>query len=372
MDQKEVEVVLKELEERLDRLRASYDQYFMGFEKLEPTIPRKEVDRRFALLRKENIRNTALRYRFNVATQKYSTYAMYWNRICRQIEEGTFKRHVQRAERRFGRHARREQDLSIDVDMADFESVDIDMEMEDVLAEAERHAASFEVERGDTVPPGAPDDDERPPETPRFGSMPSTYIQTPGTSFAIAGRRSSPEHAAAPPAISPANGVRTARGAPLPAGSKPRILRKVVKGADSAPGSDPPPSHPTNPNARAPMAGDRPSAPRIAPAAAPGARPQIRPRAPMQSAPDIAPSERRIPMPPPSANRIPAAPPSGNRIPVPLPPPSNPRLPVPPPRRPAPSNPDFGENVDPRPSQPPLSGKPRPPLPSQLTRKKDG
>jgi len=48
LDQKEVEVVLKELEERLDRLRATYEQYFLGFEKLEPTIPRKEVDRRFA------------------------------------------------------------------------------------------------------------------------------------------------------------------------------------------------------------------------------------------------------------------------------------------------------------------------------------
>ena len=85
MNPKEQEIAINELEDRVDRLRNIYEQYFLGFERLEPTVPRKDVDRRFAILRKEQIRNTAMRFRLNVITQKYNTYAMHWVRICRQI-----------------------------------------------------------------------------------------------------------------------------------------------------------------------------------------------------------------------------------------------------------------------------------------------
>src|SRR5258708_2945214 len=75
----------------------------MGIEKLEPTVPRKEVDRRVHVLRKEQIRNTALRFRFHMILQRYNTFQSHWQRICREIENGTYKRHVLRADRRFGR-----------------------------------------------------------------------------------------------------------------------------------------------------------------------------------------------------------------------------------------------------------------------------
>src|SRR5688572_27136410 len=128
----------------------------MGFEKIEPGVARKDVERRFAILRKANIRNTALRFRFNVVTQKFNTYAMYWTRICRQIEEGTFKRHIVRATRRFGPVARgtakRDADASIDVDLADFD----DVALEDALAEADASAAAYvRPSAQDTVPPPA-------------------------------------------------------------------------------------------------------------------------------------------------------------------------------------------------------------------------
>src|SRR5258708_12979929 len=75
----------------------------MGIEKLEPTVPRKEVDRRVHVLRKEQIRNTALRFRFHMILQRYNTFQSHWQRICREIENGTYKRHALRADRRFGR-----------------------------------------------------------------------------------------------------------------------------------------------------------------------------------------------------------------------------------------------------------------------------
>ncbi|MEI8255225.1 MAG: MXAN_5187 C-terminal domain-containing protein, partial [Deltaproteobacteria bacterium] len=66
--------------------------YFVGIEKLEPHVQKKDVERRFQILRKVQLRNTAARFRFNALQQKYTTYLTYWGRICRRIEEGTYKR----------------------------------------------------------------------------------------------------------------------------------------------------------------------------------------------------------------------------------------------------------------------------------------
>jgi hypothetical protein len=101
----EVEKHIGDLEVAVDRLRSLYDQYFMGFEKLEPMVPRKDVDRRIHVLRKEQIRNTAQRFRFQMLLQRYNTYQSHWQRICREIENGTYKRHLARAEKRFAPEA---------------------------------------------------------------------------------------------------------------------------------------------------------------------------------------------------------------------------------------------------------------------------
>lgn len=101
----EVEVLVGELELRIDRLRALYDQYFSGLEKLEPLVPRKDVERRLEVLRRQQIRNTGLRFKFQTLVQRYNTYQMYWQRIVRQIDSGTYKRDVLRAKARFGEDA---------------------------------------------------------------------------------------------------------------------------------------------------------------------------------------------------------------------------------------------------------------------------
>jgi len=54
------------------------------------------------VLRKEQIRNTAQRFRFQMILQKYNTYQTHWMRICREIENGTYKRHLIKARQRFG------------------------------------------------------------------------------------------------------------------------------------------------------------------------------------------------------------------------------------------------------------------------------
>jgi hypothetical protein len=424
---KEQETALSELEERVDRLRVLYEQYFLGFEKLEPSILRKDVERRFAMLRKESIRNTALRYRFNVVQQKYSTYSMYWTRICRQIEEGTFKRHLQKAKKILeqGLGKKRDQDLSIDVDidMDDFENADMDMDA--ILAEADASASSYANAASDTVPPAATD-------RPRAHSSPSEALMPKtGTGFVVT-KRQREALDEPPPSSKPlsvplgptAAAMMTRPPGPaagsLPAGKK--LVRRKDGSVGPAAGSGPP-SEEAPPSSRAPasvpkapvstpkialpkMPGE--SAPRVAPlpaprvagppqssrnpaAAPPSTRtvpqpaPQSSPRIPAapQSTPKIvlpampprtsgAPASSRTPAaaPPPSQPRVPGATPSGaaaGRLPLPPPPArqSAGRLPLPPPSTPrGPAPSDPGDDGPPR--------KSRPPLPSQLSKKPEG
>jgi hypothetical protein len=345
---KEQEVAIGELEERVDRLRTLYEQYFLGFEKLEPSVARKDVDRRFAMLRKEQIRNTAQRYRFNVVTQKYNTYGMYWQRICRQIEEGTFKRHVQRAKRILG--DREMKHLAIDVDLADFEDEGLDMDA--ILREADEAAAAYTNEGGDTVPPGQP---SRPAPAPRA-------LATPGATLFIGGRREVVEEEAFPADRPSQPGVRAARPAVLPSGAKQKVLRKIAPGAampdasasqtdpGANPGSQPGPSVPMVPQSQPRVAVPLPpaSAPRVAMPVPPGAvRSGSAPsagRMPMASSPQIGPGGAvRAPFPSsPSVGRTPVANP-------PLPPGARP------PVRPAPtSSPSVGRVALPK---PPPAGK---------------
>lgn len=250
--QKELEIQLGELEERVDRLRALYEQYFMGYEKIEPGVQRKDVDRRFAMLRKVQIRNTALRFRFNVVTQKFNTYAMYWTRVCRQIEEGTFKRHVVKAARRFGPGRRLADEPSIDIDLAEFETSEEDMQA--FLATLDAETQAYDRGGSDTIPPGTasappprsplspPTPDvgfttavspvmQRPKTAPLVPLTPEaavTFADVPSTSYAATG--GAPREDVGP---------RVVRPAQLPAGAKPLVTLRKATGQEFKPSGPP-------------------------------------------------------------------------------------------------------------------------------------
>ena len=102
MDTAEIERELNDLETRIDRLRALYEQYFLGIEKMEPSIPRRDAERKIQFLRKEQVRNTAQRFKFQMLIQRYNTMQQHWARVTREIENGTYRRDVMRAAARFG------------------------------------------------------------------------------------------------------------------------------------------------------------------------------------------------------------------------------------------------------------------------------
>ncbi|MGB5284062.1 MAG: MXAN_5187 C-terminal domain-containing protein [Polyangiales bacterium] len=100
MTPKEFEIMLSDAEVQLSRIKHLYEQWFQGIERIEPQIPRKQFDRMLHALRKEQPRNTAMRFRFQTLIQRYTTLQTYWRRIGRQIEEGTYRRDLLRARRR--------------------------------------------------------------------------------------------------------------------------------------------------------------------------------------------------------------------------------------------------------------------------------
>ncbi len=91
---------IKLLEAKLSDLKAEYDKYFSGVERIEPTKLKGEVQRIVRRLSTLYVNNTAIRFRKDNVIAQYNSYNQYWNRILRQIEEGTYVRDVFKADYR--------------------------------------------------------------------------------------------------------------------------------------------------------------------------------------------------------------------------------------------------------------------------------
>lgn len=95
-----IEELLDELDKAVDRLKALYEQYFLGIQKQAPAYLHTDCERKIRELAQENIRNTALKYRFNMLQQKFGSYNSYWRRTLRQIENGTYLRQLSKVGRK--------------------------------------------------------------------------------------------------------------------------------------------------------------------------------------------------------------------------------------------------------------------------------
>lgn len=80
------------LEKKLIQLKADYEQYFLGYQKVAPEKLRAEVEKFIRLYTNQRITNTALNFRFNTAVAKFNSYRAYWDRTIREIEEGKYVR----------------------------------------------------------------------------------------------------------------------------------------------------------------------------------------------------------------------------------------------------------------------------------------
>ncbi len=144
LDPGAIDALINELETKMARLRSIYEQYFMGIERMPPSTLRKDVVRLIHNLENAYIRNTATKFKVRSLVQRFNSYKAYWNRVERQIEEGTYKRDINRAQRNTKRRERRDDrserndDGIVDIDMDDIEALgDLQAEMENMLSSGE-------------------------------------------------------------------------------------------------------------------------------------------------------------------------------------------------------------------------------------------
>ncbi len=87
-----IDVRLLDLETKIDNARSLYEQYFAGVLKQEPKKEFEFVNRLVNSFKPQDLKTTASRFRFQNIQQRYIVLRNHWDKILKQIEEGTFKR----------------------------------------------------------------------------------------------------------------------------------------------------------------------------------------------------------------------------------------------------------------------------------------
>lgn len=90
---------IEALENELEELRVAYEKYFLGVERKIPDKKHEEVARKIRTMAETFTPNTALRFRLQNLKAKLISYEYYWKRVLREIEEGTYHRHLYRMRR---------------------------------------------------------------------------------------------------------------------------------------------------------------------------------------------------------------------------------------------------------------------------------
>ncbi len=212
MDQKQFEASLHDVEIRLRRLKTLYDQWLAGFERTEPVVPRAELDELIQRLKREQVRNTALRFRLQQVGQRYQLLITYWRRIGRQMEEGTYQRDVLKARKLRDRAAAEAEardpnrsdgsrDGSRDTD------TDTDVDLDSALSDA-AHAAEAAAASNDGPKPAPP----KPLRDQLVLNVASQGARPPAVPPVPSGR---------PPAVPPVPSVRPPAVPPVPSGRPP-------------------------------------------------------------------------------------------------------------------------------------------------------
>src|SRR5215468_2738417 len=92
--------ILKEwsaVEIALEELKAAYEQYFLGIERLPPVKEHQTLRKRFEQLRSTFNRTTSVRFRVQSLSSKVLSYERLWQRTMEEIENGTYKRDLFKA-----------------------------------------------------------------------------------------------------------------------------------------------------------------------------------------------------------------------------------------------------------------------------------
>ena len=82
---------------KLKQLKNEYEQYFLGSRQREPSMLRAEVQKMFAIYSNRPIQNTGNRFKFNNLRARFYAFRRHWDATLRKIEDGSYERHVFKA-----------------------------------------------------------------------------------------------------------------------------------------------------------------------------------------------------------------------------------------------------------------------------------
>jgi hypothetical protein len=205
---------LDDIEDALKKLRISYEKYFAGVERVEPLKERDGLKRAVQRLLGDNSKNTARRFRLQTINASLVTYEQYWNRVTRQIEEGTFKRDRVRADK-----------------ILKAAGLEPRNPLAEVLAEMGPDLDDLEVEDDDLMPM----DDDSPVETPETATA-----STPSAPTAVVKAATRPPQSSTLAGVDEAlamAALATSRGRPT--GGRPAAPAPAAAAAPSAPAAQP-------------------------------------------------------------------------------------------------------------------------------------
>ncbi len=93
----EITEELRMLDMKLKALKRDYEQYFLGSRPREPANSRAEMQKAMIRLSSGLIKNTGERFKFNTLNSQFLTYKRHWDDTLRRMENGTYKRHIFKA-----------------------------------------------------------------------------------------------------------------------------------------------------------------------------------------------------------------------------------------------------------------------------------
>lgn len=103
---KEIGGEIEQLEKDMHELRATYELYFMGVEKLEPVAQKDVIKAKLRRWQEMRPRNTALKFKIQQLKARMISQENYWQRTNRQREAGTYHRDRSKVKRREAELAR--------------------------------------------------------------------------------------------------------------------------------------------------------------------------------------------------------------------------------------------------------------------------
>ena len=87
-----IKKALADMEVKLRELEILYEKYFSKTEKREPIKEREDLARRLRQFVNRRIIQTDMNFRYQSLSARFHSYAQYWDRVVRMIEEGKYFR----------------------------------------------------------------------------------------------------------------------------------------------------------------------------------------------------------------------------------------------------------------------------------------